>query len=64
MKHRGILQKPVLIQADVDGEQADVVIPSGAQVEISSDDSWYHDVSEKDIEDAVALFREADDVVV
>ena len=49
----GVLQIPAAI---LSGEDL-VVYPAGSKVEIVSDDNWEHEISTKDIEDAVALLR-------
>lgn len=52
---RGILEKPIVLHT-VDGI---VVFPAGCQVDITSNDDWYHDVQDVDICEAVSLLEES-----
>ena len=36
-----------------------IAFPANAQVDITSNDDWYHDVQDADIEEAVKLLDEA-----
>jgi hypothetical protein len=53
MKYRGILSKPLVLHTA--GEV--IVMPTGSQIEVRSDDTWYHDVQPSDIEKAVTLME-------
>ena len=51
---RGILSTPTILHTR-EGEE--VVFPAGAQVDIISNDDWYHDVQDADINEAVRLLE-------
>ncbi len=50
---RGILSTPAILHT----AEGEVAFPAGAQVDITSDDDWYHDVQAADIEEAVSLLE-------
>jgi len=52
---RGILSSAVILHA----EDGIIVFPAGSQVEITSNDNWYHDVQDADINEALDLLGEA-----
>ncbi len=52
---RGILEKPMILHT----AKGVVVFPSGSQVIVESSDSWYHDVQDADIREAVKLLEES-----
>lgn len=49
---RGILAHPIVLHTANDEE---IAFPAGAQVDIKSDDSWQHDISDADIREAISL---------
>ena len=53
---RGILSSAVVLHS-IEGEV--IAFPAGAQVDITSNDDWYHDVQDADIDEAVHLLGEA-----
>ena len=55
---RGILATAVILHTR-EGEE--VVFPAGAQVDITSSDEWYHDISETDIHVTMGLLEKHHD---
>jgi len=48
---RGILEKPIVLHTT----EGVIVLPAGCQVAVESNDDWYHDVQDADIQEAVSL---------
>ncbi len=53
---RGILERPIILHTTDDEV---VVIPAGSQIEVISEEYWYHDISDTDIQEAAELLGEA-----
>jgi hypothetical protein len=53
---RGILSSCAVLHT-ADGKV--VALPAGSQVDITSDDDWYQDVQDADINEALDLLEEA-----
>lgn len=53
---RGIIERPIVLHT-AKGEV--VAFPAGSQVDITSNDDWYHDISDADILEAVKLLGES-----
>ncbi len=52
---RGILEKPIILHT----AEGVVAFPAGCQVNVESNDDWYHDVQDADICEAVNLLEES-----
>ena len=53
---RGILETPIILHTN---ENEVVAIPAGSQVEVISEEYWYHDISDADIQEAAKVLGEA-----
>jgi len=51
---RGILAKPLVLHTRDEGI---VVIPSGTQIGVVSNDDWYHDIQDADIQEAIDVLE-------
>ena len=52
---RGILEKPIILHT----AEGVIAFPAGSQVDIVSNDDWYHDVQDADIGEALSLLEES-----
>jgi hypothetical protein len=52
---RGILSSAAVIHT----AEGVIAFPAGSQVDIGSNDDWYHDVQDADIDEALDLLEEA-----
>lgn len=52
---RGILERPIVLHTPM----GVVTYPAGSQVDVTSDDDWYHDIQDADIQEAARLLGEA-----
>lgn len=50
---KGKLIEPLVLSTFVEGKASEVIIPSGAIIEVTSDDDWEHTVTEEDLEKTV-----------